>query len=88
MWLNGGPGCSSMIGFLEEIGPYYLEPNSPYSSGNKLLENKNSWNKYTHLLFLDSPAGVGLSANDDPSYEYNDENTAEDALAALEYFFK
>ena len=37
-------------------------------------------------MFIDSPAGVGFSQNDDSSYEYNDLDTAKDNLRALKSF--
>jgi len=52
LWLNGGPGCSSMLGFLQEIGPYYLPTGIDYKPGDNLVENPYSWHKASNLLFL------------------------------------
>lgn len=40
LWLNGGPGCSSVAyGAAEEIGPFHID-----SDGKTLYLNPYSWN--------------------------------------------
>ncbi|KAL6530574.1 Serine carboxypeptidase-like 45 [Orobanche minor] len=84
LWLNGGPGCSSIgAGAFSEHGPF--QP-----SGNVLVKNNFSWNKVANMLYLESPAGVGFSYSRNKSfYEYvNDEMTARDNLIFLEKWFE
>ncbi|XXG55560.1 hypothetical protein AAC387_Pa03g3205 [Persea americana] len=78
IWLNGGPGCSSVAyGASEEIGPFRL-----HKKGSGLYLNKYSWNLAANLLFLETPAGVGFSYSNTSSDLYNtgDELTAKDSL--------
>ncbi|CAK9876890.1 unnamed protein product [Sphagnum jensenii] len=57
LWLNGGPGCSSLaFGFSEEIGPYRIYPNA-----SSLYLNPYAWNLAANVIFLESPTGVGFS---------------------------
>jgi carboxypeptidase C (cathepsin A) len=55
--------------------------------GDNLTENPYSWHKLSHLLFIESPAGVGYSVNNDPQFEYTDSSTANDNINALLNFF-
>ncbi|KAJ1418675.1 Serine carboxypeptidase, histidine active site [Sesbania bispinosa] len=57
LWLNGGPGCSSIgYGAVVEIGPLLVNKN-----GEGLSFNTYSWNQEANLLFVESPVGVGFS---------------------------
>ncbi|CAL0308664.1 unnamed protein product [Lupinus luteus] len=76
LWLNGGPGCSSLAyGAMEEIGPFKVN-----SDGKTLRKNIYSWNYAANVLFLESPTGVGFSySNRSSDYEINgDMKTAKD----------
>ena len=75
-------------GFLQEIGPYYLEDGANYKVGDSLTLNQYSWHNLTNLLFLESPAGVGYSYNLNTTFEYNDVQTAQDNFIALVEFYK
>ncbi|XP_047331911.1 serine carboxypeptidase 1-like [Impatiens glandulifera] len=81
LWLNGGPGCSSLgAGAFMELGPF-----RPNRDGKTLWENKYAWNNVANILFLESPAGVGFSySNTTSDYDKSgDTRTAKDAYAFL-----
>ncbi|KAL9445491.1 hypothetical protein AB3S75_018481 [Citrus x aurantiifolia] len=81
LWLNGGPGCSSIAyGEAEEIGPFHIKPD-----GKTLYLNPYSWNQVANILFLDSPVGVGFSYSNTSSdiTTNGDKRTEEDSLKFL-----
>lgn len=82
LWLNGGPGCSSLDGFLSEHGPFHVN-----QDGETLYENPFSWNQIANILYLESPAGVGYSYSDDKNYATDDDKVAQDNYKALQSFF-
>lgn len=84
LWLNGGPGCSSLGGgFLAELGPFYPTP-----GGEKLIPNKFAWNTVSNILFLESPAFVGFSySNTSGDAVTGDARTAEDSREFLLRWF-
>ena len=80
--LTGGPGCSSILGFLYEHGPFI------YSDGSSELEfNDYAWNAKTNVIYMESPACVGLSYCNDPNMPFDDNSTASDNLVALLAWF-
>lgn len=86
LWLNGGPGCSSIGGgAFTELGPFF-----PRSDGRGLVRNTHSWNKVSNIIFLESPAGVGWSySNSSADYKSSgDASTASDSLAFLLGWFQ
>ncbi|KAG6532913.1 hypothetical protein ZIOFF_006772 [Zingiber officinale] len=75
LWLNGGPGCSSLgYGAMEELGPFRV-----MSDGKTLYRNPYAWN-----------TGVGFSySNTTSDYaKSGDQRTAIDSLAFLLNWFE
>ncbi|TID06380.1 Carboxypeptidase Y-like protein [Colletotrichum higginsianum] len=56
IWLNGGPGCSSFIGLVQENGPFTWFP-----SAYRPVYNIYSWSQLSNILYIDQPAGTGFS---------------------------
>ncbi|KAM3377154.1 hypothetical protein P3S68_009567 [Capsicum galapagoense] len=86
LWLNGGPGCSSLgFGAMLELGPFGVNPD-----GKTLYSRTFAWNKVANVMFLESPAGVGFSySNTSSDYALSgDKRTAEDAYRFLVNWFK
>ncbi|KAL3638894.1 Serine carboxypeptidase-like 42 [Castilleja foliolosa] len=85
LWLNGGPGCSSIGGgAFTELGPFF-----PTGDGRGLRINSKSWNKASNLLFVESPAGVGWSySNTSSDYTCGDASTAMDMHIFLMEWYK
>uniref|UniRef100_A0A2P2LUU3 Carboxypeptidase n=1 Tax=Rhizophora mucronata TaxID=61149 RepID=A0A2P2LUU3_RHIMU len=89
LWLNGGPGCSSFDGFIYEHGPFNFEAAKKQGDMPKLHLNQYSWSKVSNTIYLDSPAGVGLSySNNETDYRTGDLNTASDSHVFLLKWFE
>lgn len=82
LWLNGGPGCSSMDGALMEIGPYRVQ-----EDGTLRLQD-GSWDEFANVLFVDQPVGTGFSYVDTNSYVHELDEMAEQMVTFLKDFFK
>lgn len=82
IWLNGGPGCSSMDGALMEVGPYRLK------NDTTLEFNDGSWDEFANLLFVDQPVGTGFSFVNSNKYLRELDQVGEHFLVFLEKFFK
>jgi carboxypeptidase D len=56
VWLNGGPGCSSLSGLLTENGPF------TWMEGTLApVQNPYSWHNLTNMIWIEQPVGVGYT---------------------------
>ncbi|KAJ9586808.1 hypothetical protein L9F63_019594, partial [Diploptera punctata] len=56
LWLQGGPGWSSLFGLFTELGPF-----SVAKDNMTLVRNPYSWHKNHSIIFIDNPVGTGFS---------------------------
>ncbi|KAK3379530.1 Alpha/Beta hydrolase protein [Lasiosphaeria ovina] len=79
LWLNGGPGCSSLTGLFLELGPASLDKKL------KIINNEFAWNNNASVIFLDQPVNVGYSYSG--SAVSNTVAAGKDVYALLTLFF-
>ncbi|KAI0954566.1 hypothetical protein AcW1_006420 [Taiwanofungus camphoratus] len=77
IWLNGGPGASSLLGLLYENGPIHIHPN--YSA----YENNYSWNRLADYIWIDQPVGTGWATADEDGYVYDEDQMGTDFMGFL-----
>lgn len=94
LWLNGGPGSSSLIGLLTENGQIVTNDDSltnPIDGVPQVFLNPYAWTTEANVLYLESPKGVGFSYCENVSKSNDcvntDESTAQDAYEFLVNFF-
>lgn len=64
VWINGGPGATSMFGLFLENGPLRVLRNGTGPNDFVLTAAQASWADTYSIVFIDQPVGTGFSYGD------------------------
>ncbi|XP_075883517.1 putative serine carboxypeptidase CPVL [Nelusetta ayraudi] len=83
LWLQGGPGGTSMFGLFVEHGPYVVHKNLTVALRDY------AWTSRYSVLYIDNPVGTGFSfTEDDRGFAQNQDDVGRDLYSALTQFFQ
>ncbi|KAI9323606.1 Alpha/Beta hydrolase protein [Dichotomocladium elegans] len=82
LWLNGGPGCSSMDGLFLENGPFRINPDHTVNI------TSGGWQDHATVVFLDQPVGTGFSYTDVGGYTKNMTQIVDEFVLFIDKFFE
>ncbi|KAJ2953388.1 hypothetical protein O0L34_g978 [Tuta absoluta] len=82
IWLQGGPGGSSLFGLFNELGPITL------TEDLKAKEMPVTWGSDYSLLFIDNPVQTGFSYSDDGSVAQSEDDVGDTLLNFIEQFLQ
>lgn len=80
LWLQGGPGATSLIGLFGENGPFIVKR----KKGLKI--RPYSWTNTNSVIYIDNPVGTGYSFTGN-GYAQNETKVGEDLYNGLIQFF-
>lgn len=82
LWLQGGPGGSSLFGLFVEHGPFQVDKDA------NLHERDIAWTEQFNMLYIDQPVGTGYSFTDkEQGYATTEDDVAKDLYEALRQFY-
>ena len=83
IWLNGGPGASSLTALFAENGPFRI------NTETMSLDFFNStWAKYYHMLFIDNPIGTGFSFCNEGEYVQDEDQMGSNFAVFMKAFYE
>ncbi|KAK4875637.1 hypothetical protein RN001_012059 [Aquatica leii] len=82
LWLNGGPGSTSLFGLFIENGPFNVISNS------SVQIRKYRWTKTYSVIYIDNPVGVGYSFTKKGGRPNNQFGFGEHLYSAVVQFFQ
>ena len=85
IWLQGGPGSSSMFGLFEINGPFSAVYTEDGSSTTAKL-NPHSWTTVANVMYVDNPVGTGFSHTTD-DFAVNQDDVGTDLYEFLTQWF-
>ncbi|MFE5872052.1 hypothetical protein ACFQ6V_25875 [Streptomyces roseifaciens] len=83
IWLNGGPGASSLLGLFLENGPLSVADDA----AGTISVSPDSWNQEAHVVFWDQPLGTGYSYSDVGEYVHDEKALSRMFWEGLQKFF-
>ncbi|KAK4875408.1 hypothetical protein RN001_011830 [Aquatica leii] len=82
LWLQGGPGSSSLTGLFMENGPFMVTPEL------KIQIRTHRWTRKFSMIYIDNPVGVGYSFTDAGGYVKNQTIIGEHLYEAFQQFYQ
>lgn len=87
MFLQGGPGATSLFSDFLETGPQKLIIDNSSFGGFGIVEREHAWTNHANMLYVDNPIGTGFSYTRDPrGFSTTDEEIANNLVDFLRKF--
>lgn len=80
LWLQGGPGSTSLFGLFSENGPFKMK------NEREVVLRNETWTKKHNMLWIDNPAGTGYSFTDAAGLAHDENQISSELFQAIQQF--